>query len=184
MWQLHFPQNKGKQEQAVNPFHTPFKGGYIAQLSWGVTLFLMICCIKHWYQTMDLGLPFHSCTFDDITMTSSGFRGNPIFFYNSLFLKKWNHSSNSNFASSISMIISKKITLAFEDNCFCFQVRAFLYQKSEFLFKMFIKSTLYLTKRPTTRYHADMWLNAIYWCTPLQHVLAHHYTSCSMKPII
>ena len=22
MWQLHFPQNKGKQEQAVYPFHT------------------------------------------------------------------------------------------------------------------------------------------------------------------
>ena len=33
--------------------------------------------------------------------------------------------------------------LAFEDNCFCFQVTAF-YQKS--LFKMFIKSALYLTK--------------------------------------
>ena len=30
---------------------------------------------------MDLGLPFHSCTFDDIMMTSSGFRGNPIFFW-------------------------------------------------------------------------------------------------------
>ena len=44
-----------------------------------VTLFLMICCIKHWYHTMDHGLPFYSCTFDDITMTSSGFRGNPIF---------------------------------------------------------------------------------------------------------
>ena len=51
---------------------------------------------------MDLVLPFHSCTFDDITMTSSGYRGNPIFFvYNSLFLKKWNHPSNSNFVSSI-----------------------------------------------------------------------------------
>ena len=23
MWQLHFPLNKGKQEQAMNPFHTP-----------------------------------------------------------------------------------------------------------------------------------------------------------------
>ena len=29
---------------------------------------------------MDLDLPVHSCTFDDITMTSSGFRGNPILF--------------------------------------------------------------------------------------------------------
>ena len=44
----------------------------------GVTLFLMICCIKHWYQTMDLGLPFHLWTFDDIMMASSGFRGNPF----------------------------------------------------------------------------------------------------------
>ena len=38
---------------------------------------------------------------------------NPIFFFfffdNSLFLKKWNHPSNSNFASSVSMIISKKL---------------------------------------------------------------------------
>ena len=23
MWQLHFPLNKGKQEQAMDPFHTP-----------------------------------------------------------------------------------------------------------------------------------------------------------------
>ena len=23
MWQLHFPQNKGKQEQTMDPFHTP-----------------------------------------------------------------------------------------------------------------------------------------------------------------
>ena len=23
MWQLHFPQNKGKQEHAMDPFHTP-----------------------------------------------------------------------------------------------------------------------------------------------------------------
>ena len=23
MWQLHFHQNKGKQEQAMDPFHTP-----------------------------------------------------------------------------------------------------------------------------------------------------------------
>ena len=23
MWQLYFPQNKGKQEQAMDPFHTP-----------------------------------------------------------------------------------------------------------------------------------------------------------------
>ena len=37
---------------------------------------------------MDFGLPFHSCTFDDIMMVSSGVRGNPIFFDNSLFLKK------------------------------------------------------------------------------------------------
>ena len=22
MWQLHFPKNKGKQEQAMDPFHT------------------------------------------------------------------------------------------------------------------------------------------------------------------
>ena len=29
--------------------------------------------------------------------------------------------------------------LAFEDYCFCFQVTGFFYQKSEFLFKMFIK---------------------------------------------
>ena len=27
---------------------------------------------------MDLGLPLPSCTFDDITMMSSGLRGNPI----------------------------------------------------------------------------------------------------------
>ena len=36
---------------------------------------------------MDLGLPFYLCTFDDITVSSSGFTGNPIFFDNSLFLK-------------------------------------------------------------------------------------------------
>ena len=36
---------------------------------------------------MDLGLPFNSSTFDDIMMTSSGFRGNPIFLNNFLFLK-------------------------------------------------------------------------------------------------
>ena len=48
---------------------------------------------------------------------------------NSLFLKKWDHPSNSNFASSISMITSKKTTLAFENNCFCFQVTALFYQK-------------------------------------------------------
>ena len=71
------------------------------------------------------------------------------FFDNSLFLKKWNHPSNSNFASSISMIISLKI-LAFEDNCLCFQVTSFFYQKSEFWFKMFINSALYFTKRPIT----------------------------------
>ena len=23
MWQLHFPYNNGKQEQAMDPFHTP-----------------------------------------------------------------------------------------------------------------------------------------------------------------
>ena len=23
MWQLHFPENKRKQEQAMDPFHTP-----------------------------------------------------------------------------------------------------------------------------------------------------------------
>ena len=23
MWQLYFPSNKGKQEQAMDPFHTP-----------------------------------------------------------------------------------------------------------------------------------------------------------------
>ena len=23
MWQLHFPENKAKQEQAMDPFHTP-----------------------------------------------------------------------------------------------------------------------------------------------------------------
>ena len=23
MWQLHFPLNKGKQKQAMDPFHTP-----------------------------------------------------------------------------------------------------------------------------------------------------------------
>ena len=49
-------------------------------LSLGVTLFLMICCIKHWNHTMDLSLPFRLCTFDDITMTSSVFKRNPIFF--------------------------------------------------------------------------------------------------------
>ena len=40
--------------------------------------------------------------------------------------------------------------LAFDDNWFCFQVTVFFYQKSEFLFKMFIKSALCLTKRPVT----------------------------------
>ena len=30
------------------------------------------------------------------------------------------------------MIIYKKIMLAFEDNCFCFQVTAFFYQKKLF----------------------------------------------------
>ena len=39
--------------------------------------------------------------------------------------------------------ISKK--LAFEDNCFCFQVTAIFYQKSEFLFNMFINSFKKLT---------------------------------------
>ena len=43
---------------------------------------------QHWYQTMDLGLPFHSCTFDDITMTSSQVLGEILFFYNSLFFEK------------------------------------------------------------------------------------------------
>ena len=47
------------------------------------------------------------CTFDDIMMMSSGFRGNPIFLIIPCFWKKWNHLSNSNFASSISRIISK-----------------------------------------------------------------------------
>ena len=55
------------------------------------------------HQTMDLGLPFHSCTFDDITMMSSGL-GEILFFVYSFFFfffwKKWNHVSNSNFASS------------------------------------------------------------------------------------
>ena len=37
--------------------------------------------------------------------------------------------------------------LTFEDNCFCFQVTGFFLSKSEFLFKMFIRSTLYLTKK-------------------------------------
>ena len=32
---------------------------------------------------LDLSLPFHSCTFDDITITSSCSRGNPFFFDNS-----------------------------------------------------------------------------------------------------
>ena len=40
--------------------------------------------------------------------------------------------------------------LAFDDNCFCFRVTAIFYQKSEFLFKMFIKRALFLTKRPIT----------------------------------
>ena len=40
--------------------------------------------------------------------------------------------------------------LAFEDNCFYLQVTAFFYKKNEFLFKLFLKSTLYLTKRPIT----------------------------------
>ena len=40
--------------------------------------------------------------------------------------------------------------LAFEDNCFCFHVTTIFLPKNEFLFKMFIKSTLYLTKRPIT----------------------------------
>ena len=88
----------------------------------GCNFVLMICCIKLWYHTMDLGLPFHSCTFDDITMTSSSFRGNHIFLIIPCFWKKWNHPSNSNFASSLSMIISKNIMLAFEDYCFCFPV--------------------------------------------------------------
>ena len=34
---------------------------------------------KYWYHTMDLSFPFHSCTFDDIMMMSSGFKGNPVF---------------------------------------------------------------------------------------------------------
>ena len=57
-------------------------------------------------------LSFHSCTFYDNTMKSSGFRENPIFLIIPCFWKKLNHLSNSNFASSISIIISKKITLA------------------------------------------------------------------------
>ena len=36
--------------------------------------------------------------------------------------------------------------LAFEDNCFCFQVTDFFYQKRELLFKMFINNALYFTK--------------------------------------
>ena len=56
------------------------------------------------------------------------FKGKSYFLDNSLFLKKWNHPSNSNFASSISMVISKKNSLVFEDNCFCFQVTASIWQ--------------------------------------------------------
>ena len=65
------------------PAQFNIKVAMLPNLSLGVILFLMnwICCIKHKYQTMDLGLPFHSCTFDDITMTSSGFRGNLFFFF-------------------------------------------------------------------------------------------------------
>ena len=39
--------------------------------------------------------------------------------------------------------------LAFENNCFCFQVTSFFTKKVK-LFKMFIKRALYLTKRPIT----------------------------------
>ena len=28
LWQLHFPPNKGKQEQAMDPFHTPLPQSY------------------------------------------------------------------------------------------------------------------------------------------------------------
>ena len=39
--------------------------------------------------------------------------------------------------------------LAFEDNCFCLEVTAFFTKKWS-LFKMFIQSALYLTKKPIT----------------------------------
>ena len=69
------------------------------------------------------------------------------------------------------MIISKKIILAFEDNVFVFKLQSLFYQKSEFLFKMFIKRTLYLTKSSITgRQKHEVnppqmkmkWLNMIY----------------------
>ena len=63
-------------------------GKYIARLRWLYCLTIIGCNfvlndLLHLTlisdETMDLGLPFHSCTFDDIMMTSSSFRGNPIF---------------------------------------------------------------------------------------------------------
>ena len=112
---------------------------------------------------------FPLSTFDDITVTSSCFRGNPIFFDNSLFLKKWNHPSHSNFASSISMIISKKITLAFEDNCFCFQVTGFFYQKKWIFVKNVYKQRPLFQKKKKTlvrQYsHLKIWQNHLVWLT-------------------
>ena len=124
----------------------------ILPLSLGVTLFLMICCIKHWYQIMDLGLPFHSRTFDDIMMTSSGFRENPIFFDNFVFEKMDPviHLSNSNFASSISMKKSKKIVLAFEDYCFCFPVVGLFVKSRAPFINIWNKNSLFWQKKPVT----------------------------------
>ena len=51
-------------------------------MSLGVTLFLMICCIKHWYHSIGLSLPFHSCIFDNATITASGFKIVPCLWKN------------------------------------------------------------------------------------------------------
>ena len=83
------------------------------------------------YHAMGLRLSYHSYTFDDITLTSSGFRGNPTFFDNSLFVDICNHPSNSNFANSISIILSKNLHYILRITVFVFKLQAgfFFYQR-------------------------------------------------------
>ena len=69
--------------------------------------------------------------------------GEILFFDNSLFLKNWNHLSNTNFASSISMIISKKTTLAFGDYCFCFPVIGLFVKKTALFINILNKNSLF-----------------------------------------
>ena len=107
----------------------------------------MICCIKHWYHTMDLGLPFHSCTFDDITITSSSFRGNPIFLIIPCFWKHRTPPSNSNFTCSISMIISKKLLKLLKITAFVFQLSVFLWKKRALFINILNKNSLFLVKK-------------------------------------